>query len=356
MPLTSVHTVIIGAGPAGLAAAAALAETGTEVVVLERLARVGPKPCAGGIPAASLDPALPPDLIERSFHHQRVVTNSQDFQLAASGSIISTIDREKLGSWMRQRAEAAGARIICGVRARQIKERRLLTDQGDFEFRYLVGADGSNSLVRRHLGLPLQLAGIGITYQLPGHFSEMEWHLNQKLFGNGYAWIFPHRDSASVGVYAYRNALRSPLLHDRFRSWAAERGLDLEAGRPRAALVSFDYRGARFGNLLLAGDAAGLASGLTGEGIAAALHSGRAAAEAILAGDQHHPELSALMRRHSLHRRLATLTAGHPFCNRLIMETLALALRCRLLDHSALELLAAKTDHGDHRGTKEQKR
>lgn len=339
MPESSVHTLIIGAGPAGLACATALAQTGVEVVVLERLAKVGSKPCAGGIPATSLDPAMPPELLEGSFNRQRVVTDSQDFRLQATGPMICTIDREKLGEWMRQRAEAAGVKVLCGVRAREIRGQTLFSEGGDFNFRYLVGADGSNSLVRRHLGLGLQLAGIGITYQIPGRFPEMEWHLSPRRFGNGYAWVFPHRDNASVGIYAYRGGLRSQILHDQFRSWAAGRGLDLESGRPRAALVSFDYRGARFGNILLAGDAAGLASGLTGEGIAAALYSGRAAAQAILAGDNQPPELNHLLRRHYLHRRLATLTNGRLISSRVISETMALALRCRLLDHGALELL-----------------
>lgn len=356
MSSTSVHTLIVGAGPAGLAAATALAGAGVEVVVLERQDRVGPKPCAGGIPRASLDPALPPELLERNFKCQRVVTGCQDFRLTADSPIISTINREKLGNWMRQQAEAAGARILCGFRARRITGQRLRTDQGEFKFRYLVGADGSNSLVRRHLGLPLRLAGVGITYQLAGHFPEMEWHLNQDLFGNGYAWIFPHRDSASVGVYAYRGGLPTHLLHDRFRVWAAQRGLNLAANRPRASLISFDYRGARFGNILLAGDAAGLASGLTGEGIAAALYSGRAAARAILAGGQQQPELSALLRRHFMHRRLTTITATRPLCSRVIMNTLAWALRCRLLDHGALELLPPKAHSGDHHGSKTQQR
>ena len=335
----SVDTVVIGAGPAGLACAKALAQAGREVVVLERLGRVGPKPCAGGIPAGSLDPDLPPELLERSFRRQRVVTPGQDFFVADSRPIICTVDREKLGSWMRERAEAAGAEIICGVRAERIEGDILNTSRGRFRFRHLVGADGSKSLVRRHLGLPLRLAGLGITYQVPGRFEEMEWHLSPRHFGNGYAWIFPHRDQASVGVYAFRNSPRSQLLHDRFREWAAARGVELSGLQPRAALVSFDYRGFRFGNILLAGDAAGLASGLTGEGIAAAIFSGRLAAATILDGGPPPPEFAALLRRHGRHRRLTTLTAGNRWLNRLIMEALALALRRGLLGPKSLELL-----------------
>ncbi|ADH86035.1 NAD(P)/FAD-dependent oxidoreductase [Desulfurivibrio alkaliphilus] len=340
MPISSAHTIIIGAGPAGLACATALAAAGREVLVLERLSTAGPKPCAGGVPAGSLEPDMPPELLERSFHRQRIVTACQDFQFQGEDPIIHTINRERLGSWMQQRAEAAGAVIQTGTRALRINGRTLTTDQGEISFQYLVGADGSNSLVRRHLGLPLVLAGIGITYQVPGHFPEMEWHLQPRLFGSGYAWIFPHRDSASVGVYAFRRRQRSHLLHDRLHLWAEKRGLRLDQARPRASLVSFDYRGSRFGSLFLAGDAAGLASGLTGEGIAAALYSGRAVAATILKDHGQAPDLAPLLSRHRQHSRLVRLTTALPPAGRLILETLALALRWRLLQPDSLEIRA----------------
>ncbi len=340
MSTSSAHTIIIGAGPAGLACAAMLASSGREVLVLERLPCAGPKPCAGGIPNGALEPdLLPPELMERSFNRQRIITPHQNFLLHKNQPIIHTVNREKLGAWMRQQAEEAGAVVLTGTRGRRINDRVLVTDQGDFRFKYLVGADGSNSLVRRHLGLPLELAGIGITHQVPGHFPEMEWHIKPALFGSGYAWIFPHRDSASVGVYAFRGRLRSHLLRDRLHQWAEQRGVDIGGARTRASLVSFDYRGARFGNLFLAGDAAGLASGLTGEGIAAAIYSGRAVASAILDDHGQPPDLGTLLARHARHRRLVRFITRLPRTGRPVLETLALALRWGVLPPETLEIV-----------------
>lgn len=334
----SFHTIVIGAGPAGLACATAIAASGRTVLLLERLARIGPKPCAGGIPAAALDPALPPELIERQFHEQFIATRRQRFTLSAPQPIICTVDREKLGEWMRQQAVAAGVTIKTGIRAEKIEESRVITDQGDFAGEFLVGADGSNSLVRRRLGIKVKLAGIGINYQVPGDFPRMEWHLDRARFGAaGYAWIFPHRESASIGVYGFRHTLRSQSLHDQLRQWARERGIVLDAVASRASLISFDYQGHCFGKTFLAGDAAGLASGLTGEGIAAALLSGRAVADTIISGrDQ--GRLADLLRRHARHRQLTLLAHRFPRLGEALIEALALALRGNLLSHHALEL------------------
>jgi geranylgeranyl reductase len=207
-----------------------------------------------------------------------------------------------------------------------------------FRYRYLVGADGSSSLVRRFLGLPTTKLGIGLHHQIAGTFDAMAWHLNPRHFGNGYVWIFPHRESASVGIYSAGTNLPPHRLPEKLHHFAAQYGMDLTAAPPRAARISFDYRGWRFGNLFLIGDAAGLASGLTGEGIYAALLSGETAARTILDPAYTDQRFAALLDRHRLHERVLTL-AGH---NRLgctvVLEALVTAMRCGIINHTALEL------------------
>jgi hypothetical protein len=124
--------------------------------------------------------------------------------------------------------------------------------------------------------------GVGINYQIPGYFPDLQWHLNTDLFGHGYAWIFPHRDSASIGAYASRSTSSPAMLLNSLHQWGARHNLDLKTGKPQAALINFDFRGWRFKNRFLIGDAAGLASGLTGEGISSAIVSGEEVARTIL--------------------------------------------------------------------------
>jgi geranylgeranyl reductase len=166
----------------------------------------------------------------------------------------------------------------------------------------------------------------------------MEWHLTPSLFGNGYGWIFPHRDTTSVGAYAAAMAMKAGDLHRGLRTWAAGRGIVLDGTRQRAGFVNFDYRGWNFGKVFLAGDAAGLASGLTGEGILPAIISGEAIARYILHQGCDLTDLQRLIESHNLHRRAVLLTARNRLLTALTAETVVLALRLGLLYFTQLEM------------------
>ena len=339
MPKTSFHTIVIGAGPAGLNCATTLARAGQSVLLLERWPRIGPKVCAGGVPASTISLLrLPENLIERRFSRQRITSRWQRLELTAAAPLVCTVNREKLGQWMAQKAAAAGATILTGVAAQRIDTEAVHTSQGAFRYRYLIGADGSSSLVRRFLKLPTTRVGIGLHHQLPGDFPTMAWHLHPRHFGNGYAWIFPHQKNASIGIYNANGKLPPHRLQEKLHHFAGQCGIDLTPAPPRAARISFDYRGWRFGNVFLVGDAAGLASGLTGEGIYAAVLSGEIAARTILDPMYTDPRLPALLNRHRLHERVLTLAGRNRWGCTLILETLVAALRCGLISHTALEL------------------
>jgi geranylgeranyl reductase len=340
-------TIIVGAGPAGLACATVLAQKGLKVLVLERNRQVGPKVCAGGIPCHALEHLhLPESLFEKSFPVQHVSTPGQQARIKSALPIITTINREKLGQHMLQKAVQAGAEVRISSLAAKIDENRLVyrssgksgsrTETIGYDF--LVGADGSSSIVRRYLGLPVQRIGAGIQYQVPGSFAQMEWHFAPNRFHSGYAWIFPHKERASVGVYAERQDLSPRRLKEALHLWAAHRGINLRACKPEAALINFDYRGWHFGNIYLTGDAAGLASGLTGEGIVPAILSGEAAAQNILGADSDHCRLARVLKQHQRHQMMQKLLAGNKVVCQTALEVLVLGLRLKLIPLRYIEM------------------
>ncbi len=332
------HTVIIGGGPGGLSCAAALAKKGVKVLLLERKQHLGPKVCAGGVTWAGLGAKLPPELIERSFQTQKISSPWQTVTIRSPTPIISTVNREKLGQQMAEKARAAGATIISGVTVREIHHKHVVTSTGNFGYGFLVGADGSSSLVRRYLGIPTTAMGIGINCQLNGKFNDMEWCLDSKHFGCGYAWIFPHQDSASVGAYVDRRSMTGKTLLNRFHAWCTQRQIDITDQRPRAALINYDFRGYGFDNRFLVGDAAGLASGLTGEGIYPAILSGETIAELIVDPAADTKKLQRLIDKQHRHQRLLACIGRNRLCSTFCSEAVVLGLRTGLIPINTLEM------------------
>jgi geranylgeranyl reductase len=339
----STDILIVGGGPGGLACATLLAQNGVRVVLAERKPVVGPKVCAGGITWSGLLRHVPPVLIERQFAEQLVVTRGQRVVVAEENPIIATVNRERLGQWMAEQAQAAGVRLLSETRVLHLEQHRAALEHAGgqrrtIEFGQLVGADGSRSMVRRFLGLPIKNMGIGLNCMYPGQHPRMEWHLNTGLFGSGYGWIFPHAGMVSIGVYGDSRNLPAAVLKQRLLHWAAVQGFRLDPSAIRAGWVNYDYRGVRFDRAWLVGDAAGFASGLTGEGIYPALVSGQAVAKMILDGAHKAPELKILARKHRNHGRMVAMAGrGSHLCS-LLMEGLLVLLRLKIIDFHALEM------------------
>ncbi len=331
-------TIIVGAGPGGLSCATTLARLGQNVLVLERNSQVGPKVCAGGVPKVSFPGEVPARIIERSFNRHCILSGWQRVTITSASPIIYTVSREKLGQWMMEQALEAGATVKTNALVVKITPESVVTKEGRFGYRYLVGADGSSSIVRRYLRIITSRTGTGINYQVPGNFDNLEWYLNTSLFHSGYAWIFPYRGYASIGAYAC-NAIYSPrLLLQKLHQWSQKYGIDLNQTKHRAALINYDYRGWRFGNTFLVGDAAGLASGLTGEGIYPAMLSGKTVANVIMDEGYDCSALEKLIRKQHIHTKMLGLTSQNKFFCKLLLEFLLLWLRPGIIPYSALEL------------------
>lgn len=332
------HTIIVGGGPGGLACATLLARAGRKVLVLERRPRIGPKVCAGGVTWSGLRQRLPETLVQKTFPDQHLFTRWQQTVISAAQPLVSTVNREELGQWQLQEALAAGVRVETNRPVGRIGERSLEAGREMFSFRYLVGADGSSSTVRRHLGLLTREVGVGLNLFVEGDFPRMEWHLDDRFFNNGYAWIFPHRGRTSIGAYAGRLTVEPGILRKNFLLWAAGHGIKLGSVKLDAGLINYDFQGWHFGHRFLVGDAAGLASPLTGEGIFPAIVSGEETARTILDPRYPAPEMVRLLARHHLHRRLVAFTGRNRLACRLTMETLVAALRIGAVSFNALEM------------------
>ena len=105
--------------------------------------------------------------------------------------------------------------------------------------------------------------------------------------------------------------LGSRELKEAFFSKLSNLGIDPKLGRVQSGAIGSEYTGHRFGRVFLAGDAAGMASPLTGEGIAQAMISGKEVAREIVETGYRSSVLASLAVRHRrTAETLARLAAG----------------------------------------------
>ncbi|MDO8727888.1 MAG: NAD(P)/FAD-dependent oxidoreductase [Candidatus Methanoperedens sp.] len=284
-------TIIVGAGPAGLRTARVLAEAGRNTLVLEKNRTIGQTICAGGLTIRDKD-FVPKNIIDSEFTYMLLHTAKGSYEVDLGSHPVFTVDREKLGQWMAKEAEKAGALIRTSSRVSAVDENHIVVNGEKIGFDHLVGADGSNSIVRKSLDIPVDKTGIGIQYVSKTLRKDFEVFVDD--FNNvlKYGWIFPHKGFTSIGMGGKtgKGALMRcslDMLCDR---------LNIERTRFEAARINIDYKGFVFKNMFLAGDAAGFASGLTGEGIYQAILSGDDIAKGILNKEYRYPGIKNILK------------------------------------------------------------
>ena len=313
-----VDVLVVGAGPAGAAAAVHAARAGLDTLVVDRATFPRDKCCGDGLTTLALreleEIGFHPDAA-RSWQPVGAATvrspsgREQTFPLPADGVYAAVARRTDLDAALVELARAAGARVAdgCGLAGAGVSDggRAVTADiegLGPVTARWAVGADGMWSPLRKALGC-----------DSPGYRGE--WHAFRQYFGRvgpeaaeemfvwfeadllpAYAWSFPLPGGrANVGFGIRRDGRRR--IGDMGRMWS-----DL-LSRPHLRRVlgpgaepESPHRSwpipARIGRIrltgprtLFVGDAAAATDPMTGEGIGQALLTGRLAAEAIIAAN-----------------------------------------------------------------------
>ncbi len=285
--MDTIEVLIVGAGPAGLRAAQVLADAGREVVVAEKRAEIGPKTCAGGLTPKTVDVlrrlGLPDQLgLERV---GQVAFDGRCCVLHPERTLIRTVSRRELGGYQLRWARAAGADVRAGspVTSLDLAGRAASVGGQAVRWRHLIGADGADSGVRRALRVPSPRECFAAEYNVAGlRLEPLRVEVDPDLAG-GYFWVFPHCDYTSIGAVASKHALRPSALRRYLDRRVAALGVQPGSAPFEAATIEVEFRGFHFpGDVHLAGDAAGVASSLTAEGIYAALLTGEEVARRIL--------------------------------------------------------------------------
>jgi geranylgeranyl reductase family protein len=288
---------VVGAGPAGAAAALVLAQGGARTLLVERARLPRYKPCGGGLTPR----ALTGSAVARAFAPER--TAGQLLLAGGPAPVACTLPaaihmtmRDRFDAHLANLAGAAGATIRDGIALsamdREGQFYRLTTGNETVRARYIIGADGANGVTAKLAGFaPVTAMATAIEAEIHVPDACQARYQSTALLDftaveGGYAWIFGKQDHLSVGVYTLDAAARRDLRPALARF--VEHHPDLRSGTialqrgHRVPLAG--GRGTRVRDgVILAGDAASLADPLTGEGISYALASGSRAGATVLA-------------------------------------------------------------------------
>jgi geranylgeranyl reductase family protein len=325
-PADEADVIVVGAGPAGATTAFYLAQSGLDVLLLEKSRFPREKVCGDGLTPRAVKALVGMGV---SVTEQDGWVRNKGLRVIGAGKrmelpwpdlasypgygLVRT--RHDMDEMLARRAEKAGARLFEGVtvtgpvldeRTGQITGVRARpADGGDGERTYaarvVVAADGNSSRLSVAMGLrkrddrPLGVA-VRTYYKSPRHDDDyLEswldlWDGDRLL--PGYGWIFGMGDGTSnvgLGLLNTSAAFGNTDYHALLRQWL--KGMPAEWGfteenraapiRGAALPMGFNRTPHYFKGLLLVGDAGGMVNPFNGEGIAYAMESGEILARTI---------------------------------------------------------------------------
>lgn len=314
----STDVFVIGGGPAGLAAAIAARQRGLSVLVADGARPPIDKACGEGL--------MPDGLaaLERlgiqlgvhdafAFHGIRFVSPAVSAEALFPIGCGLAVRRTTLHRLMIERAAQVGAELHWGAVVTGISGEQVQLGKDSVRARWIIGADGSNSRVRRWAGIqnrfrPRLRYAYRRHYRLAPWTDHMEVHWGERC--QGYA----------TGVSEDQVCIALASNDPSFRLEDGLRELPSLSARLRGAEPLSTQRGAitgnrQFGrvwrrNVALIGDASGTVDAITGEGLRLAFSQAVRLAKCLEADD--------LARYQAEHRKLAF----RPLCMARLMLTL----------------------------------
>jgi len=320
-------SVVVGAGPAGIAAAYTMAKAGLKVLVLEKGERPGAKNMFGGIIFRHHTEKLAPEFWKTAPVERHVVEYQYWFLSKDSHLLLShrnqkfngqynafTVHRAKFDPWFAKLAEDAGAVIInrTTVDDLLVQDGTILgvkTERGDIRADVVIAADGVNSMLAKQAGIREELPQDAVVLAvkeviaIPKQRIEERFNLGTDegvaalLVGWGpgmhAGFMYTNRDTISIGIAVNMRDLdkskqRPNVLFEQFKNHPSIAPLikEGELKEYSAHLIpegGYDYVANIYTDgMLVVGDAAMLVNAVNWEGTNLAMTSGIIAGETVI--------------------------------------------------------------------------
>ena len=313
------EAIVVGAGPAGSAAAITLAKANHRTLLLDKVAFPRDKICGDGLtsdalkllaelgvlpnPDTELDSFLPVDEMVVSSPSGRSISYPLK-SISTSSSLAAVVKRKELDMALLTKAQGVGVQTSLNTALTSVipKGDHLeiqTSDSRRFTTSYLFAADGIWSNTRKYLGMNSPTKYLGDWHAFRQYFTGVSENISSSLHVwfeedilPGYVWAFPlENGSANVGFGVSRSTHKTGQLSRLFAEILKRPHIQHIVGKnatpvdsPRAwpiptKLGKIPLVGPR---TFFIGDAAAVADPMTGEGIAQALNTGILAARAAI--------------------------------------------------------------------------
>jgi len=305
--IAATEVMIVGGGPAGLAAAIALRQRGIDCTVVEARPAGIDKACGEGLMPDSRETLdqLGISLTAADghpFHGIRFANSAHRVDACFPCGTGIGVRRPHLHALLTARAEQTGVRILWNSRVQlpQVEPapvgalrtalpvyRTALVNGQPLRFRWLIGADGQASTVRRWAGLD-RARTRSVRFGFRTHYRVAPWSKFVEVHWarGGQLYITPVGPDCVCVVYITRNPRcdRANVLADFPEVAARLAGAETVSTQRGAVTASCKLRNVATDFVALIGDASGSADAITGEGLAISFRQALALADSIHSG------------------------------------------------------------------------
>jgi len=306
--------IIVGGGPAGSTAAKILSEKGVKTLLIDKDRFPRDKPCGGGLPCRVIQrfPYIKNEgLIESYSYGGYAYYQVSKYELEHIGAdpLIGMVLRKKFDHGLIKLAIESGCEMkqdsrVINVKITDEKAKVFLENGESVDSEIIIGADGVNSVIAKKTGLRSRnfQRGICVLQEFKIGKKVVEEYFTEKRLCyihsrfkdvSGYGWVFPKKEHINIGIgemirSSGNSGKKVNLLevYEEYIKMLRHQKIiprDLKVGRCiGGALPIYPLEKTYSDRVILVGDAAGIISCTTGEGIYYAMSSGEHAANTIL--------------------------------------------------------------------------
>jgi len=314
--MSDYDVIVVGAGPAGTASAIKCKKLGLRVLMVERAGSERHKVCGGVTPGACVDVlsdlglTIPIEVLSSpsSIGLYYVPPSGRRNSGSVRDYRLLNLRRDQFDCWLCERAEDAGVEVrhetefldfvgngMLEVSLRSRGQRLKLASK------YLVGADGVHSRVRRLLCPDVRAETRTVmqeSWRAVGDFEDFFYVFLRGAVTPTYGYVIPKDGRLVIGTAVPADGGDSvSRCMSLFRSWLGEEfGFEPVSmvEREVAPIPSGALERNGKGNVILVGDAAGFCNAFSGEGIRLALESGILAGESVARAEESGETLSSV--------------------------------------------------------------